>query len=178
LKINYVDVRTGIIRSHYGFIIEDFALLRDRLGAKKCKNPLGISTDKINREEYKKMALFQYMIGNADWSLEQVRNVKVVILNSEYVVIPYDFDFAGIVLAPYARVNSDYKLTSLRERVYLGFEEDLKDMEAVKKRFKKQKGKIKRRTKYFSPLPKNHKRSVLFYLNSFYKNLDSIQLPN
>ncbi|MFK8008525.1 MAG: hypothetical protein AB8H03_19355 [Saprospiraceae bacterium] len=178
LKINYVDSKTGIIRQHFGFIIEDFALLRDRVGAEKCKNPLGISKEEVNREEYKKLALFQYMIGNSDWSLRQVRNVKIMILGGKYVVVPYDFDFAGLVLAPYARVNSDYGLTSLRERVYLGFEEDLEDIEAVKKRFRKRKGRFKRKTKYLSLLHKVHKKSVLIYLKSFYKNLDDIHLPS
>ncbi len=178
LKINYVDAKTGIIRQHYGFIIEDFALLRDRVGAEKCKNPLGISEEDINREEYKKLALFQYMIGNSDWSLKQVRNVKIMLLDGKYVVIPYDFDFAGLVLAPYARVNSDYGLSSLRERVYLGFEDDLEDMEVVKKRFKKRKGRFRRYTKYLSPLHKVHKKSVLTYLKSFYNNLDDIQTPS
>lgn len=177
LRINYVDAKTGFIRIHHGFIIEDFALMRDRVGAEKCENPLGINKDEINREEFKKMALFQYMIGNTDWSLRQVRNVKVMLLDGKYVVVPYDFDFAGLVLAPYARVNADYGLTSLRERVYLGFEDDLEDMDKVKKRFKKRKGRLKRKTKYFSPLHKVHKKSVLAYLKSFYKNLDDIQLP-
>ena len=101
-----------------------------------------------------------------------------MILDGKYVVIPYDFDFAGLVLAPYARVNSDYGLTSLRERVYLGFEEDLQDMDAIKKRFKRRKGRFKRRTKHFSLLHRVHKKSVLIYLKSFYKNLDDIQLPS
>jgi hypothetical protein len=177
LNINYIDAKTGLIRIHYGFIIEDFALLRDRVGAEKCKNPLGIAKKDINREEYRKMALFQYMIGNTDWSLGQVRNIKIMLLEGKYVVIPYDFDFAGLVLAPYARVNADYGLTSLRERVYLGFEEDLVEMEDVEKRFRRRKRRFKRKTKFLSPLHKIHKKSVLIYLNSFYKNLNEIQLP-
>ncbi len=177
LKINYIDAETGYVKRHFGFMIEDFALLRDRVGAEKCETPLGIAKEDINREEYKKMALFQYMIGNADWSLRQVRNIKVMILDGKYVVVPYDFDFAGLVLAPYARVNADYKLTSLRQRVYLGFEDDLEDMKAVKKRFKKRKGRFKRKTKYFYLLHKDHRKSVLTYLDSFYKNMDNIQLP-
>ena len=177
LKINYIDAETGFIRRHFGFIIEDFALLRDRVGAEKCENPLGIEKENINREEYKKMALFQYMIGNSDWSLRQVRNIKVMILDGKYVVVPYDFDFSGLVLAPYARVNADYELTTLRQRVYLGFEDDLEDMKAVKKRFKRRKGRFKRKTKYLYPLHKNHKKSVLKYLDSFYRNIDNIHLP-
>ena len=177
LKINYVDVNSGIIRHHFGFIIEDFAHLRDRVGAKKCTNPIGITNENIDRDAYKKMALFQYMIGNTDWSLRQVRNIKVMLLDEKYVVIPYDFDFAGLVLAPYARVNADYDLSSLRERVYLGFEEDLEYMESVKKRFKKKKGKFRRRTKHLVFLHKAHKNSVLVYLKSFYKNINDIQLP-
>lgn len=177
LNINYVDTFTGLIRRHSGFIIEDFALLRDRVGAEKCNNPLGIAKKDIDRKEFKKMALFQYMIGNSDWSLKQLRNVKVMFLDGKYVVVPYDFDFAGMVLAPYARINADYGLTSLRERVYLGFEDDLGDMEKVKKRFRKRKRRFKRRTKNLSLLPKIHKKSVLVYLDSFYKNLDNIQLP-
>ena len=100
-----------------------------------------------------------------------------MILDGKYVVVPYDFDFAGLVLAPYARVNSDYNLTRLRQRVYLGFEEDLEDMVAVKKRFKKRERRFRRKVKLLTPLPKIHKRSVLNYLDSFYNKIDIIRLP-
>ena len=50
-----------------------------------------------------KLSLFQYMIWNNDWSVPLLHNVKIVKItsNSLPIPVPYDFDWAGIVSAPY-----------------------------------------------------------------------------
>ena len=42
---------------------------------------------------------FEYMIGNTDWSVEYLQNIKLATVdsNSAPITIPYDFDHAGIV---------------------------------------------------------------------------------
>ena len=177
LLINFVDSDTGRGWQQVGFLIEDFALLRHRLKGEKVKNFLGTPYEELDKKQFQRMALFQYMIGNSDWSFEQGRNVKVFKKKGKYVVIPYDFDFSGLVLAPYARLNPDYKLNSLRDRVYLGYRADLIDLRTTMKKFKRKKRKFRQMTKYLPFLETDHREYVLDYLDSFYKNKYYIQIP-
>jgi hypothetical protein len=74
------------------------------------------------------MAVFQYMIGNTDWGVEYQQNIKL--LASESIpypsTVPYDFDHAGIVRAPYAKPAPALKMSSTLQRRYRGY--CMKDM--------------------------------------------------
>jgi hypothetical protein len=75
-----------------------------------------------------KMAVFQYLIGNTDWSV-QYQNTKLVAAdsNSIPVVVPYDFDQSGVVNTPYAKPAKELEMNSVRERRYRGY--CMEDME-------------------------------------------------
>jgi len=78
----------------------------------------GIAHDRFHAEQVALMALFQFMIGNTDWDLEACRNVLVLRPgeNKKMVVVPFDFDFSGLVSAPYATPNSQSGLTHVKDR--------------------------------------------------------------
>lgn len=63
------------------------------------------------------------MIGNIDWFVKMNCNLKVVMVKEigKYVVVFYDFDFFGFVNVIYVKLNVDYKLVFVRDRVFLGF---------------------------------------------------------
>jgi len=69
------------------------------------------------------MTVFQYLIGNTDWSVEYLQNVKLMGADSMAVpvTVPYDFDHAGIVNAPYALPAEELRMTSCRQRRYRGY---------------------------------------------------------
>jgi hypothetical protein len=69
-----------------------------------------------------KMAVFQYLIGNTDWSV-QYQNTKLVAADSNAVpvAVPYDFDQSGVVNTPYARPAQELEMSSVRERRYRGY---------------------------------------------------------
>lgn len=179
LNINYIDSKTGEVTQHQGFMIEDFALLRDRIGAKKAETIYGTTKDKmpnLDRDHYQLVCMFQYMIGNTDWSLEAVRNIKLVEKNGKIIIIPYDFDFSGFVLAPYARVNADYDLKSLRQRAFMGFEKYEHPMKKAKKRLKKKRRKIMRITRWFYPLFTPYRHDALRFLDKFFLDIEHIKM--
>ena len=66
-------------------------------------------------------SMFEYMIGNTDWALADVRNVYCLKPNDggKIRVIPYDFDFSGLVNAPYAIPNIKTGLKNVRERLLM-----------------------------------------------------------
>jgi hypothetical protein len=67
------------------------------------------------------MSLFQYMIGNSDYSIIELHNVMIFrdTGNVRYAV-PYDFDYSGLVYAHYAVPAKRLGLASVRDRMYRG----------------------------------------------------------
>ncbi|MEM6964715.1 MAG: hypothetical protein AAF573_08130, partial [Bacteroidota bacterium] len=131
LKINYVDVKTGKETKQYGFLIEDTAQLRDRINATKVEKPYNLPRTAFHTDQVKTVALFQYLIGNTDWSVMLYKNIKIFEKDNLNIIVPYDFDFAAIVEAPYATLNLRLGITHPKQRVYLGFPNDLEDMKAT-----------------------------------------------
>jgi hypothetical protein len=67
------------------------------------------------------MALLQYAIGNTDYSIYALHNVELVQApNGTLYTVPYDFDYSGLVNAPYAAADKRLGITSVRQRLYRG----------------------------------------------------------
>jgi hypothetical protein len=69
------------------------------------------------------MAVFEYMIGNTDWSVQYLQNIKLVAKDSSAIptTIPYDFDHSGMVNAPYSHPPEELQMRSVMERRYRGY---------------------------------------------------------
>ncbi|MEM8906325.1 MAG: hypothetical protein AAGD05_00650 [Bacteroidota bacterium] len=126
LKVNYVDSQDGqSYGQKYAFLIESSKELEQRLGAKKV-NQFNTNLEDLQSQEAQQLAIFQYLIGNTDWKVPFMHNIKLFkVKNSEYpIAVPYDFDFSGLVNASYAKTSPDYKQKSVRQRIYLGANRD------------------------------------------------------
>jgi len=174
LKVVYKDTHTNSITKQWGFLIEDTAQLRNRIGAEKSKIKSGIAATDFDKPSFYKMTVFQYLIGNSDYDLGSGRNLKMVIRNGKYIAIPYDFDFSGLVDASYAVPNPNYGLTSMQERNYQGFAEDLAYLENTLEFFHSQKSTLKSTVKKFKILKGKYRYEVSKYVESFYENIDTI----
>jgi hypothetical protein len=84
---------------------------------------IGLRPEETKKDDFLKMAVFEYMIGNTDWSVQFQQNIKLITVDSTSLptVVPYDFDHAGIVRAPYAKPAEELKMSSTRERRYRGY---------------------------------------------------------
>jgi len=116
------------------------------------------------------------MIGNADWDLSVGRNVKYLIKNNKVVPVPYDFDFAGIVDAPYAIPNPNFGIASVKDRVFIGFEEDAKNLNATMAFFKTKRQVLLDTVKNFNLLDKETKVEIINYLDTFYTSRNEVVL--
>lgn len=178
LKINFKDVTSGKVTKQWAFIIEDTAQLRARIGGEKYDQVFGIKAEMVNQDQFKTMALFQYMIGNHDWELyKKAHNVKLISKDRQLLAIPYDFDFSGIVAAPYTTVNPNYNLKSFSDRLYLGDPEHLKDMAATVKLFESKKESILELIKNCKTLDREQRKATIAYVNSFYDEINKIRFP-
>lgn len=168
LDITFIDINTQESRRQMGFLIEDTAQLRARLSAQKANSKFAIKAEDFHSEHRQMASLFQYMIGNADWNLQQSKNVKHVIKDEKIIPVPYDFDFAAMVRASYARLNSHLGQRSIDERFYLGFEQSSQELAQTRKHFRKNKKQLVQTIKSFKLLDGKTRREMIAYLQSFF----------
>ncbi len=78
----------------------------------------GIKPAQLDQDQAALMVLFQYMIGNTDWDLSACRNILLLQpeKTGKIMTVPFDFDFSGLVSAPYASPNSESGLTTVKDR--------------------------------------------------------------
>jgi hypothetical protein len=83
----------------------------------------GMRPEQTVPDDFLSMAMFEYMIGNTDWSVQYLQNIKLIAPDSTSrpSTVPYDFDLAGIVNAAYAQPAEELQMSSVRERRYRGY---------------------------------------------------------
>lgn len=115
-------------------------------------------------------ATFQYMIGNTDWDLLAHRNVYLLRKGNtaKLIPIPYDFDFSGLVNAAYAVPNSDYGLTSLQQRHWLGQAVLPQHRQLALRIIQEKRGVLEKLCKT-AFVGERNTRPMLRYLNSFFE---------
>ena len=130
LRVTYQDMDGKLGDSpfvRYAFFLESRPLLADRIGGERT-NVTGLRLSELERDQAATMYVFQYLIGNTDWSLVTAdtddrccHNVDLVSRDGSIYTIPYDFDLAGIVNAPYAEPDPSLRIERVTTRRYRGY---------------------------------------------------------
>ena len=140
LNIDFEEERGENSKSHNlkGILIEDDKNVAKRLDGRIYERDMHPG----NQETVSSIrnALFQYMIGNTDFSQAYQHNIKVMYINKAMVPIPYDFDMSGFVNTSYAAAS--IHVSSVTERKYRGFARDKKIFEQVRQEFLANKQKL------------------------------------
>ncbi|MDF1548982.1 MAG: hypothetical protein P1P88_14250 [Bacteroidales bacterium] len=116
------------------------------------------------------MSLFQYLIGNTDWSVKALHNIKLLWRDSlqKPVAVPFDFDFSGLVNAPYALPAESLPINLVKERYYNGYARKLNELEANLLIFKEKKEDIYHLVHSIEGLEKKYIDETLEYFDQFY----------
>lgn len=129
----------------------------------------------IQQDAFLRMAVFEYLIGNTDWSVQYLQNIKLLVADSTAnpIAVPYDFDHAGVVDAPYAKPASALEMRSVRQRRYRGYcVADLNTFEPVIAQFQQLKSDIYRMFTNCPFLDAKYIKSMVDYLDEFYATID------
>ncbi len=177
LNITFKDTQSGETIKQSGFIIEDTAELRNRIGAEKVEESYSLPSARFNQDQLRQAAIFQYAIGNFDWRLSTGRNLKYVQKDGVILAIPYDFDFSVFVDAPYATLNTNIGIKNKADRVYLGFEEALPNLTPQLAAFKEQQSQLLQTIRDFKLLNRKTRKVLQDYLNSYFDNHQFIKWP-
>jgi hypothetical protein len=176
LRVNYINTSNyKKSTSEYAFVIEPVDFLASRLKAVEVKTT-NLTQKKIRPEIMDRMAIFNYMIGNTDWSVPIQHNV--VILSQGYserpdlgLIVPYDFDFSGLVYTSYSSPFKDLKIKSVRERLYLGICRSEEVYINALREFSDLKEEFYRVINEFPYLKENSKKDMISYLNGFFNGI-------
>lgn len=137
IRINFEneDDKKGEVESLLGFLIEDDDKVADRFDGEILENKRVVGTV-LEDSAAIRHDLFQYMIGNTDWSSMYQHNIKILKLDSKTVVpLAYDFDMTGMVMPPYAQVSNLVDIENVSQRLYRGFCRDELLMKSIRDEF-------------------------------------------
>ena len=123
----------------------------------------------LDAESLALMMMFEYMIGNTDFSIHTLHNVRVVKDAAGVLYpVPYDFDHSGLVNAHYAIPSPRLRIASVVERLYRGPCRSAPEVEAVLVRFRAAEKAVMDLFDAVPGLDKTHRRQAKRYLEEFY----------
>lgn len=177
LNITYIDIgKKNKISNQLAFMIEPEELLAERLNA----YPLKMDKVKYSQTDSIKtttMSMFQYMIGNTDYSVAGRHNVKLLV-SKDYkkpgiIPIPYDFDFCGLVNAYYAGTSDKIDIKSVTERYYYGMCRSDQLYNQILELFRDKKEDIFSLIQSFEYIDKKTRKYMLAYIDDFYEQIEN-----
>jgi hypothetical protein len=177
MKTTYNDSR-GKIKpfTQYAFLLEDDGDMARRNGCKKRTHGQ-VLQELTDRKAMTLVAIFEYMIGNTDWSVPNNHNIDLIFNrnNPELLPypVPYDFDFCGLVDASYAVPNEIIGTEKVTERVYRGFPRTMEEVQAALAIFRTKKEAIRSMVKNFTLLSERIRNNMIRYLDEFFQIIEN-----
>jgi hypothetical protein len=129
VTVTYYDTQRAhvVAAERTGFFVEDDERFAARKGLQTV-DVVSIDRGRYDRDAAGLVDMFEYFIGNTDWSALQgpkgshcCHNILPFQRGDGVLVpVPYDFDSSGIVNAPYALPDQRLRIASVRQRLYRG----------------------------------------------------------
>lgn len=175
VKITYKDSEDEMNPlTKYAFFIEDFKKMAKRNG-KITRYDTKVHQDRTIIGKVTKLAIFQYMVGNTDWGVPTLHNIKLISKTptSRLITVPYDFDWASLVNAPYAIPNAKLDIQSIHDRLYRGYQRTAEELEFVLREFRMKKDLLYDLYTNCPYLDDKEKERALNYFDEFYEIINN-----
>ena len=179
ITFNDTDDRIhGKFRQSYGFLIESQDQLVMRVGGSLSEIP-AVSLKWIDEKQAALLYVYQYLIGNTDWSFVAAdgdenccHNVKLIRVGDKQFPVPYDFDLAGMVSASYARPDPSLKIKKVWKRLYRGFCTDPGILRNALTAITSREVEVKEIINNLPQLTAKEKAKQIDYLDKFFRKAD------
>lgn len=173
-RVNYVDQATGQTTGmRHALFIEDEGDVAKRMEGRTIDMPRLVFKD-VDTDTLMPMMIFNYMIGNTDFSIFALHNVKLVRRPDKSIhPVPYDFDISGLVNPPYAAPDKQLMLTSVRDRMYRGPCRRQEQIDPYVANFMAKKDLLRALPDEIPGMSKESKQDVRAYLDDFYSEVKS-----
>lgn len=180
VEVTYVDTDNNNTEAKsFGVFIEDKDHLAKRNGTTAPDVP-AISRTELDPLQTNRVELFQFLIGNTDFSLlrdsgERMCCHNVVPLmgaDGKYLPIPYDFDSTGVVNPPYAAPVPVLKIKKITDRLYRGKCDPIESFNQALSEYKDAKADIYAVVRQQPHLEEKTVAAVVDYLDEFFAIID------
>lgn len=162
--------------TQHTFFMEDDGDMARRNNCKK-RNHGQILTEATDRQTMTRVAIFEYMIGNTDWSVPNNHNIELIFSRDKPEMlpfaVPYDFDYCGLVDASYAVPADVIGTEKVTERVYRGFPRNMDEIQATLDIFRAKKENILNVIRNFSMLSDRIRGGMVKYLEEFFRIIEN-----
>jgi hypothetical protein len=176
LSVNYIDSeRKRKPIKQYGIFIEPEEMLAERVNCIKIKTKT-LTQENIIPLVMDRLAIFNYMIGNFDWSVQEQKNI-LIIKSVDFdptrpgIAISYDFDWTGFVDPRYAVPVESSRIDNVRERVFLGICRTKAEYQKDLDLFLEKKDEFYRVINEFPYISLKSKKDLTGYLDGFFKQI-------
>ena len=173
--ITYIDEGRKNKTWHcYSFFIEPDGGLENRLQLTESKKQY-LMQDSTQLHYVSRLAIFEYLIGNADWAVTTLHNIKLFAADTAQppYAIPYDFDWAGVISAEYATPQPRFDIEKVSDRLFRGQCRTMEEYKANFAFFKSKKSEIYALYENFEPLRNRRRKETLNYYDKFYKIIEN-----
>ena len=177
--VDYAEPTGKVSASRTGFFIEDIDDVGRRNGLAEARVGDRIPNTQLDPAQAARVALFEYMIANLDWSMRAgpqgegcCHNSRLLSKSaSSFAPVPYDFDYSGLVDAPYAVPPAQIKVRSVRTRFYQGYCRHNNEVLAAAADFRAKRGAIEGVFSQIPGLEQRTQRKALSFLAGFYQEI-------
>jgi hypothetical protein len=182
LRMTYVDTgRKNKETKTWGFIIEPEELLAERLNGVVIEDPFP-GMHRMERESMNLVSVFEYMIGNPDYSIRALHNVKLFGLpgyqSGGYTLVPYDFDYSGLVNTLYAIPDDVLPIETVTERIYLGPCREQEEYRRTLDHVQEFQEEIMLLVSSFPYLSEGQKKEIRYYLEQYFEQSEKAGLEH
>lgn len=134
-----------------------------------------IPQERTNRQMMDVLSVFQFMIGNTDWSVAAMHNVVFLKEDPKAlpIVVPYDFDWCGLVNAPYAVPAENLPIESVSTRLFRGFCRPDAELQLTLDEFRLRREEIYQACNNMPFLAEKDLKKILKYMDQFFKTIDN-----
>ena len=173
-RATYVDsVTNKPIATKYAFWLEHDNDVARRAGGRIVELPRA-EFKGLDPESLSRTMLWEYLIGNTDFSIWALHNVRLIQDPSKVLFpVPYDFDMTGLVQPPYANADPKLHLTSVAQRLYRGPCLTTDAMEPVAAGFRAARAEMVALIDGQQDLTATSRSEMKDYLASFFKTIDT-----
>jgi len=172
-RTTYVDEKSNKpITTRNALFIEHENDVARRLGGRVVELPRTQFKD-FDAETLNTMMVFEYMIGNTDFSLFANHNVRFVQDPSRTLFpVPYDFDLSGLVHAPYALPDRRFGIRSVTDRLYRGPCLHVDELETAAAKFRTKKGEMAALVDEMKEMDQAMRSEMKSYLEEFFRVIE------
>jgi hypothetical protein len=129
-KVTYQDSTSNKPpETHNGLLFENEEDVAKRLEGEVVELRRALFDD-VDPQQINEVSIFEYFIGNTDWSLYALHNIRLVRkLDGTLLPLAYDLDFSGLVGTRYATPDYRLSIRNVKQRLYRGPCRTVEDLE-------------------------------------------------